>query len=832
MPARTWMIRRLLGRVRVDDEVVRRLTGLQRLGDAPEDDAADLPVPAWASEAVQDVRTRAAVQAAPGWVWPHWLERQLDPASPTFVPGGHLPLLANLAHRNWTPVGNLDSPVHAVVDPRGLVTPWPDGWSLDWWIGADDRWHLPSREVGVRQRLVDASPVVETAMSIPSGDAVQRVYAVRRSSAEGGGELVVVEVENASKAPVAVALAVRPYGPRGASVVERIDLRGATVAVDGRVALLLPRPPRRIAGSTLRGGDSARTVLAGEAGERWQGPVHDPDGMAQAAFVYPLAHGASIRVAIPLEPDAPTRRAGIAHRRLVGAPGFPDVVPPAAAVAQGWRAQSDRGLRIVVPDDRLAEAVAAGRRYLLLRAGGRGRTGWRDAAVELGALGRYGYHDEVAEVLATFPAQQRSDGSLGGAAGGWDATGAALVALADHWRLTRDAAAFGEMATPIAVAAHGIDRARRSGEGGARRRRPGRGRGRRRAVDASGRGLLPPRIDGGPLGPYDHVYADDVWGVAGLRAAAEVLRAIDQPDAADDADRFAQAMWADVEASLARTAERLGTPAIPAGPRRGVDGSAAGSLVAVALGLLPAGDDRIAATAEAVREQGTLADGRAVDDGLSGLGTELTLLLAAAELRAGDRRCADRLDWMLEIASPTWTWPEAVHPRHGGGTRGDGLHGPAVAALLTCVRDLLVREVDAADGGPALALSSVVPDRWYGQGWEVHDAPTALGRVSYAVRWHGDRVALLWEVEPHAGGGPVTLVAPGLDRTWSTTEARGEALLGPVPPPSAPPAPPAPATPAGSTGPTPPTTTPPASAPGSSPVAVDAAPEPDGGTFS
>jgi hypothetical protein len=48
------------------------------------------------------------------------------------------------------------------------------------------------------------------------------------------------------------------------------------------------------------------------------------------------------------------------------------------------------------------------------------------------------------------------------------------------------------------------------------------------------------------------------------------------------------------------------------------------------------------------------------------------------------------------------------------------------------------------------------------------------------VRWHGDRPALLWELEPHEGVGPVRLTAPGLDAAWSSTERTGEVLLGPV----------------------------------------------------
>src|SRR5690606_278474 len=236
------VLRRLMGRLRITDDVVRHLSTFQRLGEHVEVELPTELMPIGARTVFRALRTRAAAQIGPDWVWPYWLERQLDPTASAFVPRGHLPFLTNMTHRNWTGVGNLDSPWEAIVDPRGLVTPWYDGWSLDWWVGADDRWHLPSRDVGVRQRLVGAAPVVETAMAIPSGDALHRVYAVRRSSAAGGGELLVVEVENASRAPVALALAVRPYNPEGLSVVERIDHQGTAVAVDGRVALLLPRP--------------------------------------------------------------------------------------------------------------------------------------------------------------------------------------------------------------------------------------------------------------------------------------------------------------------------------------------------------------------------------------------------------------------------------------------------------------------------------------------------------------------------------------------------------------------------------------------------------------
>jgi hypothetical protein len=124
---------------------------------------------------------------------------------------------------------------------------------------------------------------------------------------------------------------------------------------------------------------------------------------------------------------------------------------------------------------------------------------------------------------------------------------------------------------------------------------------------------------------------------------------------------------------------------------------------------------------------------------------------------------------MLDAATPTFTWPEAIHPQLGGGCMGDGHHGWAAADFLSMVRNLLVRETD--DG---LALCTLLPDAWVGQEIEVHDAPTHHGSISFAVRWHGDRPALLWDLRPHDDAPAVRITAPGLDPAWATTEVKGE----------------------------------------------------------
>jgi hypothetical protein len=89
------------------------------------------------------------------------------------------------------------------------------------------------------------------------------------------------------------------------------------------------------------------------------------------------------------------------------------------------------------------------------------------------------------------------------------------------------------------------------------------------------------------------------------------------------------------------------------------------------------------------------------------------------------------------------------------------------AELLLGLRALLVVEENGA-----IRVLNDLPPAWRGAAVDVHDAPTRAGLVSFALRWHGERPALLWEVPSG-----VVVSAPGLDADWSTTEPSGEALL-------------------------------------------------------
>jgi hypothetical protein len=210
-----------------------------------------------------------------------------------------------------------------------------EGWSLDWWIGADDRWRRAAHEPAVRQRALEGTPVLETALRVPGGDAIQRVYGVG-----GPGGIVIVEVENDSPAAFVVAFTV--------SGARSIEGAGPSIEVDGRPALVVPGAPARW---TVGTDPLTIETIGAETGplpSRRERRVR-----LEAAFLYPLSHRNRLRIALATsdEDPGPVELARAAN---------------AQDAASGWHALLEHGMKVAVPDAKVQEAVDLARSQLLL----------------------------------------------------------------------------------------------------------------------------------------------------------------------------------------------------------------------------------------------------------------------------------------------------------------------------------------------------------------------------------------------------------------------------------------------------------------------------------
>ncbi len=152
------------------------------------------------------------------------------------------PLVTGVVGQRW----------RADVSAWGDVTPWNDPQRpLRWHVAAEDRWHDPAVETTVRQARLQGTPVVETRLRVPNGDAVQRVWSV-----PDRGGFTIVEVENESPRAFAVAFSGRPVvtdRPPSDVPIKGIDLPAEAVVVpvghqtSVRVAVPHGSPPRAAA---------------------------------------------------------------------------------------------------------------------------------------------------------------------------------------------------------------------------------------------------------------------------------------------------------------------------------------------------------------------------------------------------------------------------------------------------------------------------------------------------------------------------------------------------------------------------------------------------------
>jgi hypothetical protein len=91
-----------------------------------------------------------------------------------------------------------------------------------------------------------------------------------------------------------------------------------------------------------------------------------------------------------------------------------------------------------------------------------------------------------------------------------------------------------------------------------------------------------------------------------------------------------------------------------------------------------------------------------------------------------------------------------------------------VRVLAWLERRLVRRSAGTVDLLPGL------PRAWAGEPVDVYRLPVGAGELGFALRWHGDRPAFLWQTTA-----PIVLSSRRLDQSWSTDASRGEALLTP-----------------------------------------------------
>ncbi|MCX5681395.1 MAG: hypothetical protein NT079_03840, partial [Candidatus Omnitrophica bacterium] len=237
-----------------------------------------------------------AIQNNLDWIWPYWVECQYNPRNAAFIPRSFSLTQINLTHRNWTALGIPDGTEFSLVDPRGLVTPHYDSWSIDAWIiPSEGEPLIPSRSPDVLQKMVmDDNLCVITESHIGSLKLQLKAQVIGCAQAS----LCQVKITGSAGVKARLVVSLRPYNPEGVSFINNITLLEDSLGwqVNRENFVYFDKPPDQCVFSDYRRGDVYSRLLLTENEKEVSCKV----GMASAAAIYILEAGQSKEITISL----------------------------------------------------------------------------------------------------------------------------------------------------------------------------------------------------------------------------------------------------------------------------------------------------------------------------------------------------------------------------------------------------------------------------------------------------------------------------------------------------------------------------------------------------
>jgi hypothetical protein len=671
-----------------------------------------------------------AIQNNLDWVWPYWVNQQFYPKESSFIPRAFSLTHINLTHRNWTALGVPDFSDYALVDPRGLVTPLFDGWSIDAWIIKDDSSNLiPAQLPDVYQQMRLEKNLQVITFSNREGMSLQSCAEV---NVDSGTPTCRISYYGHSELKAWLMICIRPYNPEGISLIDSIErlpmLDGWSVNKTSKV--YLKQTPSRYIFSNYQLGDLLSQISSLEkvGGVFEEKEVHCPVGMAMAAAVYELPPHQSKEVIVEI-PLIKT--------------------PLETSASTSWNDHLQNSCQIEVPDKHFQSLFDVALRTLVLHSPDDVYPGpytykrfwFRDAAFIIYAMLAAGLTKNIEKIINSFPKRQTALGYFQSQDGEWDSNGQAIWAIERFSALTGQSVS-SELLSSVKQGAHWIKRKRLPSK-----------------KQCGHSGLLPAGFSAEHFGPTDFYYWDDFWAVAGLEAASSLLENKDSELASvikEEASDFRKA----IETSLQSVEEHLEQDGIPASPYRRMDAGAIGSLIAsYPLQLYAPEDKRMLSTVDFLIRKYLLGGAYYHELSHSGINIYLTLQLAQVLLRAGDHRFFDMVRRVADLATPTGQWPEAIHPQTKGGCMGDGQHVWAAAEWVLMIRNMFVREEEQQK---TLVLCSGIPRVWLKKKQRLFLGPTntVFGPISVTIEV-GDDIHVWWKAQWRGAVPRIEIRLPG-----------------------------------------------------------------------
>lgn len=668
------------------------------------------------------------------WIWPYWVNQQFNPRNKAFIPRAFSLTHINLSARNWTSVGHLEYSIYPIIDPRGLIMPFWDSWSIDAWVITDDNEFLvPSRlEHNVKQKLV-----LENNISVQTNSRTENIYLQNKAEVNRikNNLTCCIDLSALSQIPGWLVVSLRPYNPEGISFIHEIEFDAENIRwnINHKNDIFLKDLPDKQIMSNYEQGDVALKLLTSERQE--QPKVVCGVGMATAAAMYRLKTDQKRVLEIQIPINNKNKTSSFSFNIPESNNDYIYAIKDCCKINlpfKNYQYLYDSAVSSILlhsPDDVYPGPFTYKRFW------------FRDAAFIIYAMLRIGMYELAEKLIDNFLPKQTAFGYFHSQEGEWDSNGQVLWLMNKYCDLTGRKSKDMWLQS-IVKAGNWIIRKRLSKD-----------------LNKPHAGLLPAGFSAEHFGPNDFYYWDDFWAVAGLKAASKMIQDTKYEKKSKEFSNESNDLLKSIEKSLASCRKRLGRAAIPASPYRRLDSGTIGSISACyPLELFPSNDERVLDTINYLMEKCILNNSFFHDISHSGINPYLTLQLAQVLMRIRDNRFIDLVESIAKLASPTGQWPEAINPRTGLGCMGDGQHVWASAEwVLMMVNSFVMQQEQKLIIGAGVSLE------WFDNTDEISAGPltTEWGYLKVKLSKYRKNIAVECEGSWHSEKPEIEIRLPG-----------------------------------------------------------------------
>ncbi len=671
--------------------------------------------------------------------WPYWVRRQCDPISSHFSTASFPLICLNTSHRNWTTLGFPGQDEGVVIDSHGLLMPFFDSGSLDYWIKCQDTFFFPGEANDILQNFSFDPPSVKSFFKKEGlFESSSEVFLFPLEPKMAMKTVTLRNTGTESKS-YSLYIAVRPYNPEGISFIHHIRYTPEQAfIVNNTFSVLLDKKPHNIVcwnnqdAGYMEQGASWEMILQSRCSKGLA------SGFAEYRFTLQPNEEAAVTVKIPLN----RLKISSEEKGRSSIQRYTEILYSEALkhTQKEWEPRLNPFPSIQLPDSRIQKLWDQNKVHLLsflgnnkLFAGGfTERFFWMREAAHIGlALNRMGMADPLKAVLPYLPGSGlwKSRYALEGEK---DFFGQRIWLIYDTYRFSQDKTIL-EKHYPHSVSL--VKKIQKNCQ-------------KKLKDHDSNRFYM----------------LEQIWALSGLESAQEMAKILGKEPRRLEFQRLAVQVAEDLYTLLARWSETVSIKEAKGLPLpRGFDAS----LIHIVNTLYPhkllKETDPLLENCFRLIEKYSLKKGIFFDPlDFMGFSPVYNCQLAQAYLLKQNPKAFDLLNWLVQHASDTGCWPTAIHPVSGGGCFGDGHSAWASAEFIMLIRNMLVYE----DNG-VLSLTPFIPKTWL----EPHSCisvkrmPTVFGPIDFTLKKQESRIRLTLETEFHSVPRSIQISFPYLIKT-------------------------------------------------------------------